>query len=383
MVTSAATPAQAAPDPTLLPVPLCSSRHPHLPPLPDTLNAARAHAIIAQANVWANGTVLHYYFFNDKKRDLSQVEQDDHQFSPVTWVGNIAQQDVVREAFAIWKNVGIGLEFVEVKHREDAEIRIGFMLADGAWSYTGTEIVSKERRDPATRTMNFGWDLRGADGLATALHEIGHTLGLPHEHMNPFADIEFDTNAVYTLYSQSPYNWSQETIDLNILKRLERNQVKSTRWDPDSVMEYAFPPGLIRRPANYWRDGLNPPGKLSEDDKRWAQQNYPSLLAKAPQLVVNQSMPLDLVNGGQANFIITPPETRYYDIRTFGKSDILLALFEYENKEHRYRTADDDSGLEKNALLYLKLFRGHRYMLRVRVKYRESGIPPSVMMFEP
>ena len=30
--------------------------------------------------------------------------------------------------------------------------------------------------------MNFGWDLTQPGEIDTALHEIGHTIGFPHEH---------------------------------------------------------------------------------------------------------------------------------------------------------------------------------------------------------
>lgn len=365
-------------------LPLCSSPHPPLPPLPVTLSRDRAHAIISQANKWANGTVLHYYFFNDKKRDFREVETADHSTRRETWVGTTAQQDVVRQAFATWKAVGIGLEFVEVKHREDAEIRIGFMAGDGSWSYIGTDIVSDERRDSSTRTINYGWDLRTAYGFTTALHEIGHTLGLPHEHMSPFAGIDWDTEAVYDSFSKSPNYWSRETIYDNILRQLDKRQVKGSQWDPDSVMQYPFGPGLIKAPSspiNYWRDGLTPPGGLSEADKRWVRHFYPPLTPKMPRLLINQALPLAIPNGGQANFVIEPDETRYYDIRTFGKCDALLVLFEHEKKEPRFRLSEDDSGEERNAALHVKLIRGHQYTLRIRLKYRESGPPPVVMMW--
>ena len=48
------------------------------------------------------------------------------------------------------------------------------------------------------------WNLNGEYGLSTALHEIGHTLGLPHEHMSPFAGIEWDRNAVYSQFRSRP-----------------------------------------------------------------------------------------------------------------------------------------------------------------------------------
>ena len=45
--------------------------------------------------------------------------------------------------------------------------------------------------------MNFGWDLTPLGRSTTALHEIGHTLGMPHEHQNPFAGIAWDEETVY------------------------------------------------------------------------------------------------------------------------------------------------------------------------------------------
>ena len=50
--------------------------------------------------------------------------------------------------------------------------------------------------DPNERTMNFGWDLTTSYGHDTALHEIGHTLGFPHEHQNPTAGIVWNEPAV-------------------------------------------------------------------------------------------------------------------------------------------------------------------------------------------
>ena len=47
-------------------------------------------------------------------------------------------------------------------------------------------------RSPQERTMNFGWALTTAYGHDTALHEIGHTLGLEHEHQNPNAGISWN-----------------------------------------------------------------------------------------------------------------------------------------------------------------------------------------------
>jgi len=76
----------------------------------------------------------------------------------------------------------------------EAELRIGFMPGDGSWSYLGRDCLLVPQGE---RTMNFGWDLRTSYGRSTARHEIGHALGMPHEHQNPHAGIIWDTEAVY------------------------------------------------------------------------------------------------------------------------------------------------------------------------------------------
>ena len=63
-----------------------------------------------------------------------------------------------------------------------AQIRIAFDPAEDSASYVGTDNLGI---DSAKSTMNFGWDLTTPYGHTTALHEIGHAIGFPHEHQNP------------------------------------------------------------------------------------------------------------------------------------------------------------------------------------------------------
>ncbi|WP_374089487.1 hypothetical protein [Methylomicrobium lacus] len=59
--------------------------------------------------------------------------------------------------------------------------------------------------------MNFGWNLtEAASEIDTAIHEIGHTLGFPHEHQNPNSGIAWDEEAVYHSLAQPPNSWSRE-----------------------------------------------------------------------------------------------------------------------------------------------------------------------------
>jgi hypothetical protein len=55
--------------------------------------------------------------------------------------------------------------------------------------------------------MNF--DNADNWGIDTAIHEIGHTLGLPQEHQNPNAGIVWDEPAVIADLGGSPNFWSE------------------------------------------------------------------------------------------------------------------------------------------------------------------------------
>jgi len=346
--------------------------------LPAGLVADRVSAIVLMAHKWANGTLLNYYFFDDTQRDGETVTDENGAQTWVTWVGAKAQQDVVRAAFKAWKDVGIGLDFRETNNRQEAEVRIGFMRGDGAWSYIGTQILDIAAN---ARTMNFGWDLRGADGADTALHEIGHTLGLPHEHQNPNAGIVWNEEAVYADLAEPPNKWKREKTFHNIIRKIDPDTVQGSSWDPDSIMHYPFKAGLIAEPAKY-ASGLTPAGGLSQRDLTWIRTFYPSIApAGVRTLTPAVSAPLDVPVGQQADFVFAPVASRKYSIQTFGECDTQIVLFEEVDGVWRYLAADDDSGEERNALLVSRMRAGRRYAVRVRLKFDSGGTPPAVMLW--
>jgi hypothetical protein len=344
--------------------------------LPPGVVSERERAINLLGNKWVNGTVLHYYFF-DRSTDGENVLLTNGTTQWRTWVGPEAQRAVVRQGFDEWKNEGIGVEFGEVSDREEAEIRIGFMRGDGAWSWLGREILD---HGPNERTMNFGWDLTRPGEIDTAIHEIGHTLGFPHEHQNPKAGIEWDEEAVYAALAQPPNEWDRQTTFWNIIRKLTASEVEGTTWDPDSVMHYPFEAGLIRKPAQY-QNGLTPAGGLSEKDKTWVKTLYPPTSEPDDELEPSQSVLLSISAGEQRNLTVVPNETRYYRFQTFGTSDSVMVLFEDVAGQLRYRTGDDDSGEDTNAYFRIKLIKGRRYVLRVRLYYADRPGETSVMMW--
>ncbi|WP_025764581.1 matrixin family metalloprotease [Dyadobacter tibetensis] len=345
----------------------CHLKQVPINPLPPEVVGFRASMILLSRNKWVNGTELKYYFFNSAEDG-----------SPSSWTGSEQQEEVVRQAFSTWKNVGIGLEFTETTDRREAEIRIGFKQGDGSWSYLGRDIIDYVP-SPDERTMNFGWDI--SNELDTAIHEIGHTLGAPHEHQNPFAGIVWDEEAVYAALAAPPNNWSRQTTYHNIIRKLNPDEVEGSTHDPDSVMHYPFGPGLILEPAAF-QSGIRPAGGLSEKDKEFVRKFYPPIPASDYlSLQIGKSQLVNIKAGEQQNFIFRPDYSKKFKIETFGNMDTVMVLLERTNAGDIYLSGDDDSGTMFNSRIKYRLIKGREYIIRLRLFYSENSGTGSIMIF--
>ncbi len=338
--------------------------------LPPDMDPRRASFVIGLSDMWVNGTVVHYCFFEHSKHD-----------SPSSWTGNAADKRQVRKSFQAWKDLGIGLEFVEVTSPDEADIRIGFDQNEGSWSYLGTYPIN--RLASSQRTMNFGWSLTTRHGQDTALHEIGHALAAKHEHQNPFSGIAWNRQAVYEYFSGPPNNWDEAKIGHNILNSLNESEVEGSTWDGDSIMHYEFHADLIEGPPPYDSTGIHPADGLSAKDKAWAKRFYPSLKKKDyVELRPFESEVIQLAAGEQINLLIKPKVSRKYTMQSFGESDVIMVLFEGDSGgEPVYLQADDDSGTDSNAKITQRLMKGKTYVLRVRLYYATATGETAVMLW--
>lgn len=142
------------------------------------------------------------------------------------------------------------------------DIRISFNSNDGAWSYVGVE----NRNIPASQpTMNLGWIAPDV-----VKHEFGHALGLFHEHQNPNGGICWNTTNVIKDLSGPPNNWDVQTIQSNVLDKIDPATVLTSPWDRVSIMHYNIP-------ANWTCNNVGIPGgtAISQADKDFIRLRYP------------------------------------------------------------------------------------------------------------
>ena len=288
---------------------------------------------VFKAKKWPNGSTLQVRFMGGTPEQQATVE-------------NFAKQ---------WENhANLKLDF---NNAANAEIRITF-LDDGAWSYVGTDCLDIPLH---AATMNYGWLDEGV-----VLHEFGHALGLIHEHQNPVGGIKWDRDNVIKDLSGPPNFWDEATIEHNIFRKYNNEQMNATAVDPQSIMMYPIP-------QHWTQDGFHTDANdvLSNIDEMFigAEQNYPFDEADgAVELAVMErtAVKADIGQPGEQDlFKFSAATAGRYVIETAGTTDLVMSLYGPDNQT-KLIAEDDDSGTGRNARINAHLATPGTYFVQVR-----------------
>jgi len=166
-------------------------------------------------------------------------------------------------------------------------------------------------------------------------------------------------------------------------------------------MHYDFDPGLIKKPAQYYNDGLpstflrtgsSDPAEcdkkpLSDQDIATVRKLYPPIThggrgnsvrgaVVRTALSVGLSALLAVPHGAQAFFSFTPRKTRNYHIRTMGKCDTHLCVFNGETRV----CSDEDVAEDRNIDLKAHLEAGKSYFISVRLIWKRGDDEVAVIV---
>lgn len=164
-------------------------------------------------------------------------------------------------------------EFCNVRFRwtqTGGQVRLARLRGMGYWSYVGVDILNVPANEQTMNLDSFTESTSEKEWTRVVRHEVGHTIGCPHEHLRQAMIDRLDARKVIAEFRRTQ-GWDEQTIRFNLLTPLEeRSILGSELTDEDSIMTYQLG-GNLTKDGKPIRGGND----FSATDKVWAAKVYP------------------------------------------------------------------------------------------------------------
>jgi hypothetical protein len=147
----------------------------------------------------------------------------------------------------------------------------------GYYSYLGTDILSIPANQHTMNLEGFTMQTSEREFKRVVRHEVGHTLGCPHEHMRASIIARLDVRKTID-YFRRTQGWSEQQTRQQVLTPLsEASILGTTEADDESIMTYQLP-------ASITKDGRPVPGgyDFSRPDKEFVGRLWPLAVQPPP-----------------------------------------------------------------------------------------------------
>ncbi|KAI3618262.1 peptidase m12a astacin [Moniliophthora roreri] len=193
--------------------------------------------------------------------------------------GTKNQRRAVESGMTTWEKYA-NVQFVGSASSQYSVIRIGFKAGEGTCSAVGTDALGIDTKKTTMNFSNLADDLpASAEDFANILHELGHALGMVHEHQSPArgGHVRLKEVAIYAYYKVL-YGWEEKITKKNVIDPYNLSQVSN-------MSAYFIPANLNERNVRI-PENLN----LSDMDKAFITLSYP----RKPPAIAKPPMPDDM-----------------------------------------------------------------------------------------